>query len=167
MNVRAILAISLFIPLFVASVAAAADVAVTPEEVVAKVREAAAYLQEKGDSALIEFNDPKGPWVFKDTYVFVMDCANDRYAGHPMSDVLGTKISELRDLAGNSVGVTECEVAGNPNGGWVEMMWHKIGETKPERKVCYVVRLPGSPYTVGSGIYEPTMTIDELNKLIK
>lgn len=167
MKLAATVALSLSILSLIASAAAPADVSATPEEVIAKVREASSYIAKNGDSVLPEFNDPKGPWVWKDTYVFVMDCANDRYVGHPMSEVLGTKISDLKDFAGNRVGLTECEVANNPNGGWVEIKWPKLDGTKPERKICYVFKLPGSPYTLGSGIYEPTMTIDELNKLIK
>lgn len=154
--------------LFVAlSASAAAEEAVTPEEVIAKVREAAQYLAEKGDAVLPEFNDPKGPWVWKDTYVFVMDCDNDVYVGHPMKEVLGKKISGMVDGAGSHVGVEECKVAKNPNGGWVEILWPKLGEEKPLRKVCYMLRLPGGKYAVGSGIYEPDMTIEELNSKLK
>jgi len=168
MKLTATIALSLSIMLLIASAASPADVSVTPEEVIAKVREAGAYIAKNGDSVLPEFNDPKGPWVWKDTYVFVLDCANDRYAGHPMSDILATKISQVVDIVGNHVGLMECRMSEeNANGAWVEIMWPKLGETTPERKICYVYKLPGSPYTVGSGIYEPTMTIDELNKLIK
>ncbi len=168
MKVASTIALSLSILLLIACAAAAADVSATPEEVIAKVREAASYIAKNGDSVLPEFNDPKGPWVWKDTYVFVMDCKNDRYVGHPMSDILGTKISQVVDIVGNHVGLTECQMSEeNANGAWVEIMWPKLGGTTPERKICYVYKLPGSPYTVGSGIYGPTMTIDELNKLIK
>ena len=167
MKRAAIVALSLSILLLIAYATAAAEGSATPKEVIAKVREAASYIAKNGDSVLPEFNDPKGRWVWKDTYVFVMDCAHDKYVGHPMSEVLGTKISDLKDFAGNRVGLTECEVSDRPNGGWVEIMWPKLGQTTAERKICYVYKQPGSPYTVGSGIYEPTMTIDELNKLIK
>jgi cytochrome c len=150
------------------SAGALAAESATPEEVIAKVREAASYIAANGDSVMPEFDDPKGPWVWKDTYVFVMDCPHDRYAGHPMADVMDTKISEIVDAAGNHVGLAECRMSEeNPKGAWVEIMWPKLGETTPERKICYVYRIPGLPYTVGSGIYEPTMTIDELNALIK
>jgi cytochrome c len=140
----------------------------SPEEVIAKVKEAAAYIAANGDSVLPEFDNPKGPWVWKDTYVFVMDCPNDRYAGHPMPDVLNTRISEVVDATGKHIGVTECRMSEeNPKGGWVEIMWPKLGQTAPERKICYVYKIPGLPYTVGSGIYEPTMTMEQLNALIK
>ncbi len=159
---------SLLLLLVIAAAAMPAETSAPPEEVIAKVREAAAYIAKNGDSVLPEFDDPKGPWVWKDTYVFVMDCAKDRYAGHPMPGVMDTKISQIEDYTGNHVGVTECRMAEeNPKGAWVEIMWPKLGHTTPERKICYVYNLPGSPYTVGSGIYEPTMTIEQLNALIK
>ncbi len=150
------------------STAALAADSVSPEEVIAKVRAAAGYIATNGDSVLPEFNDPNGPWVWKDTYVFVMDCPGDRYAGHPMPNVMDSKISEIVDYAGNHVGLTECRMAEeNPKGAWVEIMWPELDKTTPERKICYVYKIPGIPYTVGSGIYEPTMTIEQLNKLLK
>ena len=53
------------------SIAFAQDKA-TPEEVIAKVRQAAAALSKSGD--LEQFKQQQGPWVWKDTYVFVLDC---------------------------------------------------------------------------------------------
>jgi len=156
------------ITLLAMSIVAVAAESAVPEEVIATVREAAYYIATNGDSVLAEFNDPNGHWVWKDTYVFVMDCPGDRYAGHPMPNVMDTKISEIVDYAGNHVGLTECRMAEeNPNGAWVEMMWPELGQTTPERKICYVYKIPGLPYTVGSGIYEPTMTIEELNALVR
>jgi cytochrome c len=44
----------------------------TAQEVVAKVREAASTLSKTNDVA--PFNQKQGPWVWKDTYIFVVDC---------------------------------------------------------------------------------------------
>jgi cytochrome c len=44
----------------------------TAQEVIAKVREAASALSKTGD--LAQFNQKQGPWVWKDTYIFVQDC---------------------------------------------------------------------------------------------
>ena len=46
----------------------------TPEEVVAKVREAARYLAETGEKGLARFKGKGSEYVWKDTYVFVSDC---------------------------------------------------------------------------------------------
>ena len=131
-----------------------------------KVREAAGYLAANGDSVLDEFNDPNGPWVFGDTYVFVMDCENDVYAAHPMSDIVGKKIDEFVDAKGNHSGVEECVAGENPEGAWVELFWHKLDSDEMMRKVNYVYKLPDSPYTLSSGIYDSTLTIEELNGMV-
>lgn len=49
--------------------------AATPQEVIAKVKEAAAYLQKNGKAGLKAFDSADSTFVFKDTYVFVYDCA--------------------------------------------------------------------------------------------
>jgi cytochrome c len=67
----------------------AADAA-TPKEVKAKCEEAAKVLSEKGAAALPEFNDNKGPWVFKDSYVFVYDMTGT-IIGHPVMPHLRNK----------------------------------------------------------------------------
>ena len=54
---------------------AAAGEAATPQEVIAKVKEAAAFLAKNGKSGLKAFDSPDSPFVWKDTYVFVNDCA--------------------------------------------------------------------------------------------
>ena len=44
---------------------------VTPEEVIAKVREAAAQLGKEGQAGLAAFEAEGSPFIWKDTYVFV------------------------------------------------------------------------------------------------
>jgi hypothetical protein len=140
--------------------------AVTPEEVISTVREAAVYLSENGDTVLDEFNDPDGPWVYGDTYVFVMDCENDVYAAHPMSDIVGKKIADFVDAKGNRSGVEECAAGDIPEGAWVELYWHTLDSDEMVRKVNYMYRLPDSSYTLASGIYNSTLTIGELNEMV-
>ena len=50
---------------------AAAGEAATPQDVIAKVKEAAAYLAKTGKSGLKTFDSTESPYVWKDTYVFV------------------------------------------------------------------------------------------------
>src|SRR5450755_668263 len=54
----------------------------TAQEVVAKVREAASTLSKTGDPA--QFNQKEGPWVWKDTYIFIDDCDKKVVAAHPL-----------------------------------------------------------------------------------
>jgi hypothetical protein len=55
----------------------------TAQEVVAKVREAASTLSKTGDVA--QFNQKQGPWVWKDTYIFVFDCDKKVRAAYPQA----------------------------------------------------------------------------------
>ena len=52
-----------------------------------------------------------------------------------------------------------------PHGGRVEYGYRRAEETQPERKVAYLLAVPGTTYVVGAGIYDPATKIDELNKL--
>jgi cytochrome c len=153
--------------------AVAADEKVTPDEIVAKCKEAAAYLGEKGDAAVAEFSDPNSRWVWKDTYVFVYDCAKGECVANITPGMVGKKIADIAtiDTEGKPVGIHLCEIgndASKPNGWWIQFDWRnpKTGETKP--KLSYIYRAPGAKYTVGAGIYSPEgVTADGLNAKLK
>lgn len=138
----------------------AADAA-TADEVVAKVKEAAADLKTGGDAALAAYNDPKGKWAWKDTYVFVMDCTAGVMSAHPNEKVKGMKLADLKAKDGKELGTALCAAAAKgAHGGWVEYMWTKPGAEGNFRKVSYV--LSGGKYAAGAGIYDDAMTIPQL-----
>ena len=58
----------------------------TAQEVIANVREAASTLSKTGD--LAPFNQRQGPWVWKDTYIFIQDCDKKVMAAHPIKPEL-------------------------------------------------------------------------------
>jgi cytochrome c len=71
----------------------------TPEEVVAKVREAASTLSKTGD--LTPFTQKNGPWVWKDTYVFVNDCDKKVVAANIVRpDQVGQDFGTIKDTRG-------------------------------------------------------------------
>ena len=141
----------------------------TPEDVFEKVMEAAAYLSEKGDAALSEFNDPDGPWVFKGTYIFVYDCTKGTCVANPNNkDIVGKKIEDIKDINNLPVGNILCETSEKPNGGWIEYMWKVIGTDDIKKKISFIYKAPGATYTVGAGIYAPEgITAEELNKKLE
>jgi cytochrome c len=135
--------------------------AATADEVVAKVKAAAADLKAGSDAALAAYNDPKGKWAWKDTYVFVMDCAAGTMVAHPSEKVRGMKLADLKAKDGKDLGPALCAAAAKgANGGWVEYMWTKPGAEGNFRKVSYV--LTGGKYTAGAGVYDDAMTIQQL-----
>ena len=107
-----------------------ANEAATPQEVIAKVKEAAAYLEKNGKSGLKAFDSADSPFVWKDTYVFVFNCAADRGdVAHPASTAKehqsqDGKIATGKDATGRvGVGPEACKAAVRPGGGWIEYMW--------------------------------------------
>ena len=139
----------------------------TPQEVVAKVREAAAALSKTHDVS--QFNQKQSPWVWKDTYIFAQDCDKKVVAAHPMSpDRVGTDLASIKDSKGARLYPNVhhlCSEARGPNGVWIEYRWPKPGEKTEPRKVTYFLAAKGTPYIVGAGIYDDKETIAQLQKL--
>ena len=138
----------------------------TPAEVVGKVREAAVFLQGAGETGLLDFAAPEGKWVWKDTYVWVLKCNDMTDAAHPINPKLvGRNLAGLKDVAGNYLFIQMCEASKKAKGGWVEYWWPKVGEKKPSRKVAFILQVPDSPYQVAAGIYDDTISLEDLNRL--
>jgi signal transduction histidine kinase len=141
----------------------------TAQEVVAKVKEAASTLSKTGD--LAQFNQKQGPWVWKDTYIFIQDCNKKIMAAHPIKpEMIGQEISSVKDAkTGKSIypdSEAYCKmVQDSPSGTWGEYWWPKPGEKEPSRKITYHLSAKGTPYIVNAGVYDDKATVKELSKL--
>lgn len=161
MNKKLLLGVAASCAMGLTAGAWAADAA-TADEVVAKVKEAAATVQAGADVALTEFDKKDGKWAWKDTYVFVLDCTGGIMKAHPSEKVKGMKLTDLKDKAtGKEFGSALCAAAKNTHGGWVEYMWTKPGAEGNHRKVAYV--LSAGNYQVAAGVYDDTLTAKELD----
>ena len=138
----------------------------TPEEVVAKVREAARYLADTGEKGLARFKGKDSEYVWKDTYVFVSDCDKRTIVAHPiMPERDGKPIAQGPTYGGVTAAQRadeQCAAARKPGGGWFAYPFPKPGETQPSRKVTYMLAVPGTPYVVGAGVYDETVTLEQL-----
>ncbi|AFL73928.1 cache domain-containing protein [Thiocystis violascens] len=149
----------------------AADAA-SAEEVVAKVREAVHYLNEKGLAGFSDFNNNKDArWVWKDSYVFVYSCREDVMIAHPLRpDLVGKPILQMRDDQDHPLFQDLCKAGANKDGGWVEYWWPKPGEAKASRKISYAHSAAvsfKSDIQVGAGIYDGRLTPADLSKIIE
>ena len=162
---HAYLALALFV-IAVPRVTIAQDNA-TPQEVVAKLREAASVLSKTGD--VEQFNQKQSPWVWKDTYISVVDCDKKAIAAHPLrADLRGQPMASIKDARGKALYPDPeafCKAARKPSGVWIEYWWAKPGEKEGSRKVSYHLGAKGTPYVVGAGVYDDKVTIAELSKL--
>jgi cytochrome c len=148
------------------SVAVGQDKA-TAQEVIAKVRDAASTLSKTGD--LAPFKQKEGPWVWKDTYIFVDDCDKKVVAAHPLRpEQVGHDFGSIKDTRGKNVFPDPegwCNAAKKPSGTWIEYWWPKAGEKEGSRKLTYSLSVKGTAYVVAAGFYDDKATIAELSKL--
>ena len=156
MKKAAVLTLAMLVGLFLAANAIAAEKA-TKEECVAKSKEAAQMINAKGlDEAIKEINNKQGKFVWKDTYVFLVDLGGKMLA-HPMSPALvGTNVLAMKDKGdpGKLLFKEFGDLAKGKGEGWVDYMWINPGDPKPRKKITYVYRVPGKDLYVGAGIYE-------------
>ena len=129
----------------------------TKDECVAKTKEAGKMVTDKGVEATIaEVNKKDGKFVWKDTYVFLMDL-DGKMIAHPMSPALiGKNVLDMKDKGdpGKLLFVEMVKVAKEKGEGWVDYMWMNPGDAKARKKVTYVYRVPGKNVFAGAGVYE-------------
>ncbi len=90
-----------------------------------------------------------------DYYIFV-DGPDDRTLCHPNPSMVGKVFTDIVDANGKKVGVELKAAAEKKGGGWVDYVWPRPGQTKPEPKSSYTMRVKGPDgkwYGVGSGGY--------------
>ena len=144
-----LLALCLAVPAF-------ADKA-TKDEVIAKVKKAATMIINEGqDAAFKEINNKEGKYVWKDTYVFVMDLEGTLLARPFRKQGIGMNLMDWKDKSDSPrYPIKEMvDLAKGKGEGWVEYMYPKPGEEAPSKKISYVYRVPGQNLFVGAGIYE-------------
>jgi signal transduction histidine kinase len=128
----------------------------TKDEVIAKCEAAAKLIQEKGiDAASQTIGDKSGPFVWKDSYVFLMDL-DGKMIAHPIKPELtkDDNLLQVADTDGKPLFVEFVKLAGQQGQGWVDYMWPKPGQDQPVAKSSYIYRVPNTPYFVGAGIYK-------------
>ena len=152
----------------VGAIFAAGSDSATPDEAIAKVREASKFLHDKGASGYAEFNNSAGKWVWKDSYVFVYDCRLDKMVAHPIRpDLVGKSIMQIKDNNGRLLFKDLCKAGAEPHGGWVEYVWPKPGAGNLSRKLSYALAADvsfASGIQVSAGVYDDKVTLPELAK---
>lgn len=150
----------IFVIMLVAMVAlftinAWADELATKEECVVKCHEAAAMINSQGlDAAVAAISDPKGPFIWKDSYVFLMNL-DGKMMAHPFQPELTQKdhVLLMTDPTDKALFVHFVNMARNVGHGWVEYMWPKPGKSTPSKKLTYIYRVPEQELFVGAGVY--------------
>ncbi len=132
----------------------AAEELATREECVAKTKQAAKLIEEIGlEAALQKMNDPNGPFMWKDTYVFCLD-ETGKMLAHKAPKIIGYQARDLKDVNGKLYMQEILDVANTKGEGWVSYMYPKTPGGIPEPKTSYVLKVPSANVIVGAGFYE-------------
>ena len=133
----------------------AAAPAITKEQMVKFVDEAAAYVKEVGrEAALKEFSNRQGKFVReKDAlYIYAYDFKCVCLAHGFTPDLVGQDLTEKKDNHGLLVIQKLRDTAARDGKGFVEFGWTDPATGKEGRKLGYVVKVDDSLW-LGSGIY--------------
>jgi cytochrome c len=125
----------------------------TPDEAVAMVKKAGAYLEKNGrDKAIAAFNDPKGEFIKGDLYVFMVDQQGLMLAHGQNPKMVNKNLMELN--AGGVYPIKEfLKIANSPAGkGWVSYKWPNSVSKNLEDKSTYVEK--NGDVLLGVGVYK-------------
>lgn len=126
----------------------------TKEECVAKCKEVAAIAQEKGlDAAIEAVMAPGSPFVWKDSYVYILDM-NGTVLAHPISTKLkGQSAMGFKDANGKLFIAESINLTKDKNEGWVDYMWMVPDTKEIKPKQTYLYKIPGKEALALAGVY--------------
>lgn len=119
------------------------------------VKEAVAQISTNGEAALRLFHDSTGPFIAKDSYIFVYDMNGVNLALPPFPNLEGRNLFDLKDTHGKLIMHEMLHVVKTKGSGWIEYMWPKPGESVSTEKSAYVskAKMGDKWVLVGSGVY--------------
>jgi len=133
----------------------AAEERATREECVAKTKQAAKLIEEVGlETALEKMNDMKGPFMWKDSYVYCFEDETGKILAHKNKNIIGFEGKDLRDVNGKPYFREMFHVANTKGEGFVTYMYARIPGGSPEPKISYVLKVPGTNIILGAGFFE-------------
>ncbi|HEX8960195.1 MAG TPA: cache domain-containing protein [Geobacteraceae bacterium] len=147
--------------------------------VVDAVTDAVGEIEKHGSGAFQGFHDQKGPFMFKDAYIFVIDMNGVDLVNPAFPNLEGRNILDVKDTQGKKLIREMLEVVQTKGAGWVDYLWPKPGESVSTQKSAYVAkaRLGDQWVLVGCGVYladapkavatTPSMTAPELVALVR
>ncbi len=119
------------------------------------VDDAIVLLHQMGPKAIPILKDKTSEFVYKDTYVFVVDSTYTVLVNPPFPGEEGHHVYDYQDVNGKFFFREFFRVANEKGAGWVDYVWPKPGEAKPCPKSSFVKKtvVRGVYYIVGTGIY--------------
>jgi signal transduction histidine kinase len=125
------------------------------EFVIDAVVDAVAQIGKNGEAAFPLFHDPTGPFIAKDSYIFVIDANGVELVNPAFPNLEGRNILDVKDTNGKQLVREMLNVVQTSGYGWVDYMWPKPGESVSTQKSTYVSKATiGDKWLlVGCGVY--------------
>jgi cytochrome c len=118
------------------------------------VEQAVVLFKEKGDQeALKAINDPNGPFIKGELYVFALNMKNVVIAQPYERKLRGLSIDNVKDGNGEYCFKKFREIAHDPGSGWVSYTWAKPGQAEAVPKRAFIKKVPDEDIYVGAGYY--------------
>lgn len=123
----------------------------TRVECVARVDQAVKEINEKGlETALKNIDNPKGAYVWKDSYVFCINDEDGNLLAHPFVSRKGFPMKHYKDAEGEKPFIDIIRIANTDGKGWKSYMFEQSGEA-PKLKKTYFVKIPNENVIVAAG----------------
>ena len=127
----------------------------TADEAKKLVNDASAFYKANGKTAAFKaFDDPKGKFVKKDLYIFVINWDAVILSHGANAKLIGKPLKDLKDNEGKLFMRELVEVAKTKGSGWVDYKWVNPVSKKIESKSSYVQRIEKEDLLIGCGIYK-------------
>jgi len=124
-----------------------------------KVKAAAELLQKFGKNfAFEEFRNRASPFVFLDTYIFVLDTQGRALVDPARPNITGRDLSNFRDAVGVPTMREVLDKLQRSDDVWVQYLWPRPGAATPSRKLMYArkVKVGTETLIVGSDFFLAT-----------
>jgi len=125
----------------------------TGKDAKAMLEKAIAFYQANGqEKALATFNDPNGPFVKKDLYIFALDLNGKVIAHGTNAGLIGKGMQEIRDLKKKNFINVMVKIAKAKGEGTVDYWWDNPQSRAGEQKISYFKKIDG--VILGCGYYK-------------
>jgi signal transduction histidine kinase len=124
-----------------------------------RVRLAAELLRSAGrEAAFKQFQDPKSPFVFLDSFIFVLDENGRTLVDPAFPTMTGRDLSDFQDAVGFRPIREVLRKLAHADEAWVQYLWPKPGSSVTSRKLVYArkVSVGGETMIVGSDFFLAT-----------
>jgi cytochrome c len=146
-TLAAAVALAVLLPL----AASAEEEYATTKDAELMVHRAVAFLNKEGkEKALAVFNDPKGPFTYRDLYIMAYTLDGTCLAHPQKKERVGKNHIAEKDADGRLFIKERMDIAKEHGKGWQEYKWQNPVTKKIEQKVTYVERAGDLVVTCGA-----------------